>query len=90
MKLRTTYCDGRPTLLVQFADEEPSSYCGDSWCNGVCGLPALVVPGTPEMKAHSSMVAHGPVMQAWRVTWTGAKVEAPPEHHADLLKRYWT
>lgn len=62
-------------------------YCGDSWCTGGCGLPALVI-GT-EMKAYSNMTAMGPVMQSWRTKWEGPTEEVPKEHQSHFLQRYW-
>lgn len=94
--LRTLYDGPRrlhPDLLVQFeADKEPVLCCGDSWCHGACDLPALVIPAEGdrrEMKAYSSMTACGPVMQSWRLEWKGSRLEVPPEHWADFLKRMW-
>jgi len=94
--LRTVYRDGHglhPDVLVQFQeDQEPIRCCGDSWCAGDCGLPALVIPATddkPEFKTYSVMTAHGPVMQRWRLEWMGPRVEIPVEHRADFLKRIW-
>ena len=81
-------------LLVQYApDQPPRRYCGESWCTGSCGLPALVLnhPDDPrvEMKGYSRMVACGCMMQKWRVRWNGAKEQVPPEHVHDFLKRMW-
>lgn len=96
--LRTIYRDRRPLhpdITVQFeAGQEPIRCCGASWCNGddACGLPALVIPATgdtPELKTYSVMTACGPVMQRWRLEWTGHRVEIPEEHRADFCKRYW-
>jgi len=77
-------------VLVQYDQgAEEQRFCGDTWCAGGCGLPALVIPGEPEYKTHSAMVAFGPVMQPWRVNWIGEKVAVPEEHRADFMKRYW-
>jgi hypothetical protein len=85
-----------PVLVVQWTeDAEPQRFCDHSWCTGKCGLPALVMPPTTaavslrERKAYSSMVACGAMMQAWRVEWTGEKVEVPEEHRADIAERMW-
>lgn len=70
----------------------PRRFCGESWCGGTCELPALIIPATddwPELKAYSSMVACGPVMQRWRVKWAGAKVEIPETYWPDFLKMMW-
>ncbi len=81
------------TLLVTYHEGgEELRVCGESWCDGACGLPALVIPasdGFAERKAYSSMVAHGPVFQSWRLIWKGPKVEVPTQHWADFAKRYW-
>lgn len=70
-----------------------SLFCGESWCSGDCGLPALVLPATherSERKAHSNMVAHGPVVQMWRVPWTGARVTVPEEFREWIEGQWWT
>lgn len=96
--LRTDYEGAirhHPDLLVQLRPEgEPLRCCGDSWCSGTCGLPALVLnrdttEGAREYKAYSSMTACGPVMQLWRLKWEGPKVEIPAEFHEDFMKRMW-
>ncbi len=71
------------------ADAEPARFCGKSRCTGTCGLPALVISGSPELKTYSNVVAFGLMMQGWRVEWTGVKVEVPPEHRSDFLSRRW-
>ena len=82
-----------PVVRVTYTEGGvPRDYCGDSWCKGNCGLPALVIPAHdkyPEMKAYSNMVAAGHFMQAWRLGWTGAKVEVPQEHWVDFLRKWW-
>lgn len=73
----------------------PQRFCGDNWCDGRCGLPALVIMWEPCMgeerfaKASSSAVACGQVMQGMRVKWKGARVEVPEEHREDFAKRWW-
>lgn len=42
--------------------------CGDSWCDGRCGLPALTLDG---LRAFGSGVARGLVFQPFRVPWRG-------------------
>lgn len=84
-------------LSVQFEKDGPvHTCCGDSWCVGDCGLPALVLsyydPDLKkgrELKAYSNMVACGRVMQGWRGAWKGERVQIPAEHHADFMKRMW-
>ena len=49
--------------------------CGQSWCKGDCGLPALVLnDGEVERKVYGQMVAHGYVFQPWRVSWEGERI----------------
>ncbi len=76
----------------------PQRWCGDSWCRGSCGFPALVhvteidhVHGPLVLKAHSAMVACGPVWQPFRVKWVGDCEPLPPELQElpDLLKLMW-
>lgn len=51
--------------------------CGDSWCDGRCGLPALTVQdGERELRVFGCMVAFGPVLQSFRVPWVGVKQPA--------------
>lgn len=80
--LKTVYDgDSRPSILYR-----GNRYCGDSWCTGSCGLPALVVEG---LKVHSNMVACGRVLQSFRVEWVGEKIEAQTEDHEALKKAWW-
>lgn len=90
--LRPDYSEAHPATLVSIRGAAPVRVCGDSWCRGRCGLPAMVIPahgGRPEMRLHGSMVACGPVMQSWRVEWTGARIEAPAETWEYLRGRWW-
>ena len=51
--------------------------CGDSWCRGGCGLPALVVEYEGnQARAFGSQVACGPVLQGFRGRWDGERVHA--------------
>jgi hypothetical protein len=60
---------------VTWADgASPQRFCGDNWCTGDCGLPALIIPRqsfdcAPDRfaKASGSQVACGSVMQERRV-----------------------
>jgi len=66
--------------------------CGESWCSGQCGLPALVMMRNgKELRAFGSMVAMGPVFQAFRLAWTGTKtpIMLGDESAESLLKRFW-
>ena len=66
--------------------------CGDSWCDGRCGVPALVLLASddrPEMKVHSDMVAFGRVMQPFRVKWSGQKTVLPESLRSYLMQSYW-
>jgi hypothetical protein len=89
--LRTLYESASPILEVRWSPSDaPQRFCGDSWCTGQCGLPALVMPHIDgEWKAYSAMTACGPVMQPWRVQWLGEKVEIPEEHREHLRRRMW-
>lgn len=80
-----------PDLAVTWREgEAPEIFCGYSWCAGACGLPALVMgKGAQELKAHSSMVAYGRMMQPWRLKWKGTKREVPDEFAADFAQRVW-
>ncbi len=90
---RTEHPDDRPlhpVLVVIYEDGTEVRGCGDSWCTGTCGLPAVVLKiKGGEFKAYSSMTACGPVIQSWRVTWTGERHELPPEQAVDLMRRMW-
>lgn len=77
--------------------DPPQRFCGDNWCTGACGLPALLitrtpVPGIPDLfsKASGSQVAHGRVMQAKRVAWRGARMEVPKEFREWFEERVWS
>lgn len=79
MKLKTIRFEGKLCLVVSRDNtnfDEDQKYCGESWCDGRCGLPALVLNHSTEgeFKAHSNMVACGPVWQRFRVAWQGNKV----------------
>lgn len=96
ISIRTLFDGPQATIIIRRAgqeDFEPQRYCGDSWCTGQCGLPALVldVKGR-ELKCHSSVVACGPVWQHFRNKWTGEKVEYLPadgEDRETLAKMIW-
>lgn len=85
----------RPLIEVQYeAGGSVERYCGESWCRGSCGLPALIIPAEadgryPELKVYSSMVACGRTVQAWRVEWRGPKVEVPAQYHAAFHEMMW-
>jgi hypothetical protein len=66
--------------------------CGDSWCDGRCGLPALTLTvDDKEFRAFGAMVAFGPVFQSFRLPWKGDKVAVTLDETptAVLLKRFW-
>jgi hypothetical protein len=80
--------------LVRVTFEEgadPLEGCGDTWCVGDCGLPALIIrhPPGPALKAHSDSVATGHVMQRFRVKWTGTTIEIPEQFREHLLDAVW-
>jgi hypothetical protein len=71
-------------------------FCGDNWCTGGCGLPALIIPWPPTphdadrfSKASGSQVACGPLMQPKMVKWKGKRVLVPEEHRADFERRLY-
>ena len=81
-----------PDVVVIFREgEQEVRFCGSSWCEGGCGLPAGVLAdeGRGELKMHSSMTACGPVMQNWRVKWKGEKHVIPEEFRERLVAAYW-
>jgi hypothetical protein len=67
--------------------------CGDSWCDGRCDLPALVLSTTDEeLRVFGSMVACGLVFQVFRRSWQGKKVEVTLSADVSIdraLKLYW-
>ena len=84
MKIRTIHDGLHNKVIVSYDGEwfEPQEYCGDSWCNGECGYPALVLKHhihnqNLELKTHSNMVAYGQAFQEFRVKWIGEKVYIP-------------
>lgn len=80
-----------PVLEVTYQGTETNRYCGDSWCSGKCGLPALVTFDNEgnEMKAHSNMVSVGRVFQLFRVPWTGGKESLPEEFRDSNISRMY-
>ena len=91
MKIRTSGDWSRhETVTVDNADV---NYCADAWCDGRCGMPALVIPAEgqePELRVRSSATAFGPTFQPWRhTTWNGAKVEVPEADRAMSRRMYW-
>lgn len=85
-------CEHHWTVIVEWTATSEEEFCGDSWCSGACGLPAAVLAATAsqrEMKLYSDMVAAGPLMQPWRLTWQGERRVIPEEHREDFLKRWW-
>ena len=85
-----------PEIDVMWGEHAPAQrFCGDNWCDGRCGLPALVIPwpdceGRERFaKASGSQVACGPLMQAKRCDWTGPRVEVPEEMRSELGQRIW-
>jgi hypothetical protein len=86
-KIKTLF---RPShVTISMNDTE---YCGNSWCNGSCKYPALIIPANdkhPELKVMSSVVAVGRACQAWRVEWKGEKVAVPEADREWLLGKMW-
>lgn len=71
------------------------TYCGDGWCDGQCGLPALVIAyesdgSRREARARGSQVACGPVFASFRGPWSGQKVHVSEnEDKSALFKLMW-
>lgn len=89
-KLKTMSDD--PYHLQVIIWGQAARYCGYSHCTGDCEYPALMLthPTQGEFKAHSNMVAAGPVWQ--KKPWTGAKVQVLdlfPEMDPDVLLKMW-
>ena len=58
--------------------ERPELYCGDSWCDGRCGRPALTIRPSwspKSYRAYGNQVAHGPLWQEFRRPWPGETVD---------------
>ena len=75
LRLVTRYLSRCNHPFVAVKGFETTLYCGTSYCKGECGYPALMLalPAGTELKAHSDMVAHGPVWQ--QKEWTGERVQ---------------
>lgn len=79
---------GHPVMHVDFGGNSPPPVvCAQSWCTGACGYPALVA--VDGRKAHGQMVAFGPVLQPFRVEWTGAVIRLTEAQTAELEKSWW-
>ncbi len=87
-------------LVPGFQDDHPTIEesttgvlaCGDSWCTGKCGLPALILDNNGrELKVYGAMTAIGPVVQAWRVEWAGKKVHVSLGNSTmdSVLNKFW-
>lgn len=76
---------------VQFAETEPMRrFCGRTWCDGRCGLPALIlIEGNYVRKAADDAVRCGRVFQALRVIWTGETIEVPAEYRDTVREAMW-
>lgn len=94
------YKGRRHAVLVTWAEgEEAHRFCGDNWCTGECGLPALMllqrVDGAPSdfkpvpRKASGSQVACGQAFQSLRVEWVGEVVEVPEEYRGVAAEMMW-
>ncbi len=93
IRIKTETCPGKiHPIVVVINDDVEFRGCGDSWCNGDCGLPALVVKNNEaeELKVYSSMTAVGSVLQSFRINWIGDKITLPDSVAQYLSTRYWT
>lgn len=92
-RIVTDYRGNHVAILATLAEgADPIRCCGESWCAGKCGMPALCVPasdGWPNCKVYSDVVACGMAVQPWRVTWTGNRVDVSEEQRAALRKKWW-
>ena len=79
------------TVVVRLRGEEGSrTVCGDPWCTGNCGYPALVSPDR-QQRLCGPEVAIGPVLQPWRVkVWTGETEVLTPKQYEELKEQLWT
>lgn len=84
------------SILVTWSEcEQPQRFCGDNWCTGDCGLPALMLPPPGDSrvprKASGSQVACGEAFQWLRVErWNGPIVMVPDEHREVMGRMmYW-
>lgn len=82
--------------LCWTSGSEPETYCGQSWCQGECGYPALVISGCQgpygsryDLRAYCFKDKVEQLMQSFRVPWTGIRRESPAEFQTDLMKRFW-
>jgi hypothetical protein len=84
---------GHNTLLAWWSpDDKQGPFCGETYCVGDCGLPALILPATEqceERKARNSYGACCDVFDRRRVTWRGANVEVPEEHRKTCASMIW-
>lgn len=92
-KIRCVYNDAHwlhQDLLVRDNGVE-TRYCGDRYCPGKCGLPALVIPADgdgPEVVARGDAGAVCLVFEP-RSTWAGERVTVPEPECAKWRKVYW-
>jgi hypothetical protein len=88
--LRGDWCEQHATITESTTQIVA---CGESWCDGRCGLPALVLQTSTgkELRAFGPMVACGPVFGRFRIPWTGEKraVSLGSVTEEEALKRFW-
>lgn len=97
LKLKTNRDDSRHLSMSMSLDGGETwgdqRVCGESWCRGDCGLPALVLIDEGRglaYKAYSAMTACGPVWQPFRVQWTGECLPTPFVGDIDVMtKMMW-
>lgn len=78
--------------VIVIIDDDGTRYvgCGQTWDTGGCGHAALVVMVEgQEHRVYGSMVAHGPVVQPFRVVWAGTKVLLPEAVQDWIRNRQW-
>lgn len=92
--------DNHRKIIIKYSnkeDYESTIYCGQTYCTGICGLPALTIrycddcENSLELKAHGNQVAVGPVFDGFRVKWLGEKkyIDNNTENHNKLINLKW-
>jgi hypothetical protein len=92
VSLRTSYDHAGPcsTVVVGLDTGEALRGCGNSWCDGRCGQPALTATlDGKELRVFGAMVAIGSVLQEFRLPWVGTKLSLPAAAAEHLRGRLW-
>jgi len=96
LRIKTIHRGIRLTIVIARPGEAEygtQEFCGESWCRGTCGHPALFLAYQGrQLKAHSDMTACGPVWQDKDKLWEGERIAyepGPTEELAVLAKMMW-